>query len=99
MGCYNKCSNFEGKPLEDQSQYRMLIRILLYLTINWPNISYVVRCLSQYHNQPQCHHMHATTHLLCYLKSNMGDGLFFQQCIHYKLEPSVMLIGQDAKQH
>lgn len=70
-----KASN--GQPLSDPSQYRRLIGKLLYLTISRPDITYAVHCLSQYVSHPCISHLQAAHYLLRYLKSSLGQGLFF----------------------
>ncbi|KAL4592837.1 hypothetical protein LXL04_005843 [Taraxacum kok-saghyz] len=71
-----KLTSFEGEILKDEFAYRRLIGRLLYLTITRPDITYAVHRLSQYLNKPRTHHMHAANHLLRYLKSSPGQGLF-----------------------
>lgn len=68
--------DFEGEFLCDDTQYRRLIGRLLYLTITRPDITYAVNRLSQFLTKPRTHHMQAAVHLLRYLKSNPGQGLF-----------------------
>lgn len=67
----------DGNMLPDASQYRRLIGRLLYLTISCPDITYTVHKLSQYVAQPHTSHLAATNHLLKYLKSSPGQGIFF----------------------
>lgn len=67
----------DGDLLEDASQYRRLIGRLFYLNLSRPNITYVVHKLSQYVAQPRTTHLEAVYHLLKYLKSAPGQGIFF----------------------
>jgi len=74
-----KLSSSEGDLLEDASIYRRLIGRLLYLTISWPNITFVVHKLSQFVSQPRRPHLDVAHHLLQYLKAAPSQGLFFSK--------------------
>ena len=67
----------DGDLLEDASAYRQLIGRLLYLTISCPDIIYTIHKLSQYVSQPHMPHLDVVHHLLRYMKSSHGQGLFF----------------------
>uniref|UniRef100_A0A803QSE2 Reverse transcriptase Ty1/copia-type domain-containing protein n=1 Tax=Cannabis sativa TaxID=3483 RepID=A0A803QSE2_CANSA len=72
-----KLNNETGKQLQNPTQYRSLIKKLIYLTITTPDISFAVNKLSQYlhtHREP---HFHAANRILQYLKGTLGQGLFF----------------------
>ncbi|KAG5253229.1 RmlC cupins superfamily protein [Salix suchowensis] len=66
-----------GDPLQDPRQYRRLIGRLIYLTISHPDITYGVQLLSQFMQKPCQPHLDAAYHVLRYLKSSPGQGLFF----------------------
>ena len=66
-----------GEPLKDPSQYRRLIRRLIYLPISQPNITYAVQLLSQFMPRLCRPHLDDAYHVLHYLKSSPGQGLFF----------------------
>lgn len=70
-------SSDTGKPLEDITSYRELIGRLLYLTITRPDITFAVHRLSQFLSAPTDVHLKAAHHVLRYLKSNPGQGLFY----------------------
>lgn len=66
-----------GVLLPDARQYRELIGRLLYLTITRPDITFVVNRLSQFLSCPTDVHLQAAHHILKYLKSNPGQGLYY----------------------
>ncbi|RVW37753.1 Retrovirus-related Pol polyprotein from transposon RE1 [Vitis vinifera] len=72
-----KFSQDEGDLLDDPSMYRRMIGKLLYLTITRPDLSFSVNRLSQFLAKPQIPHLHATYHVLQYVKATVGQGLFY----------------------
>lgn len=66
-----------GDLLDDSTGFRRLIGRLLYLTITRPDITYAVNCLSQFVHSPRAPHLQAVHHLLRYIKSSPGLGLFY----------------------
>lgn len=77
MDPYVHLSKDTCTPLESATPYRELIGILLYLTINMPDITFVVHRLSQYLQFPTDVHLQAAQWILKYLKCNQGQGLFY----------------------
>jgi hypothetical protein len=72
-----KLSRHSGDLLADPASYRRLVGRLLYLTITRSDISYSVQILSQFMDTPRQPHMDAATRILRYLKSSLGQGLFY----------------------
>ena len=72
-----KLSQDEGDLLNDPSMYRRMIGKLLYLTITRADLSFSVNRLSQFLAKPQIPHLHATYHVLKYVKATVGQGLFY----------------------
>jgi hypothetical protein len=62
--------------LDNPCAYRRLVRRLIYLTITRPDICYSVHILSQFMHQPRHGHWAAAIHILRYLKSTPGQGIF-----------------------
>ena len=66
-----------GSLLPDASAYRLIIGCLLYVTLSIPDITFGVHKLSHFLAKPRLPHLQAAHHLLRYLKSRLGQGLFF----------------------
>ena len=66
-----------GDLLSDPSPYRRLIGHLLYLTLSRPYITFVVNKLRQFLSKPRSTHLQVAHHLIKYIKSTLGQGLFF----------------------
>ncbi|XP_073017888.1 uncharacterized protein [Primulina eburnea] len=72
-----RLNNIDGEPLVDISQYRSIIGRLLYLTFSRPDIMFAVHKLSQFVSKPRTCHLQPVHHLLRYLKSTPGQGIYF----------------------
>ena len=72
-----KLNLHDGDLLLDLLVYKRLVCRLIYLTISRPDITFVVNHLSQYMKEPRVPHLNVVHHLLQYLKSALGQGLFF----------------------
>ena len=64
-------------PTVNASQYRHLIRRLLYLQATRPDIAYSVNILTQFVSDPRQTHLNAAHRVLRYLKTTSGQGIFF----------------------
>ena len=67
----------DGDLLADPSVYKRLIGRMIYLTISHLDITFAMNHLSQYMKEPRVPHLNVVHHLLQYLKSALGQGLFF----------------------
>ncbi|XP_059668762.1 uncharacterized mitochondrial protein AtMg00810-like [Cornus florida] len=72
-----KISTESGDLLSDPSQYQCLVGRLIYLTNTHPDLAFVVSVVSQFMHAPRTAHMDAVYHILRYLKSCPGLGLFY----------------------
>ncbi|XP_019190294.1 PREDICTED: uncharacterized protein LOC109184712 [Ipomoea nil] len=75
----------DGVPLADVSKYRRLVGRLLYLTATRPDIAYTVQQLSQYIDAPTDSHLSAAHRVLRYIKSSLGQGLFYPKGVDLQL--------------
>jgi len=72
-----KLNLHDGDLLPDPSMYKRLIGRMIYLTISHLDITFAMNHLSQYMKEPRVPHLNVVHHLLQYLKSAPGQGLFF----------------------
>ena len=73
--------------LSDPFVYRRLVGRLIYLTTTRPDIMYATQQLSQFMASPTESHLQAAKHVLRYLKTSPGKGLFFPR------ESEIQLLG------
>ena len=59
--------------------YRQLVGSLIYLTLTWPNISYVVGVASRYMQNPRKPHLEAVRRILRYVKGTNDYGLLYKK--------------------
>ncbi|GKU85932.1 hypothetical protein SLEP1_g531 [Rubroshorea leprosula] len=67
-----------GTPLFDGTTYRKIVGSLQYLSLTWPNLSFVVSCLSQFMHRPTDSHWQAVKRVLRYLRDSVSHGLLLQ---------------------
>ncbi|GFY93864.1 hypothetical protein Acr_09g0003100 [Actinidia rufa] len=78
-----KLSLESGDLLPDATRYQRLVGRLIYLTHTRPDISFAVSVVSQFMHAPRTSHLDAVHHILRYLKTCPGLGLFYtsgEQC-------------------
>ncbi|GFY96557.1 hypothetical protein Acr_11g0008630 [Actinidia rufa] len=67
-----------GELLPDPSIYQRLVGRLIYLTNTRPDLTFAVSIVSQFMHSPRTSHLDAVYHILRYLKSCPGRGLFYK---------------------
>ncbi|XP_052117556.1 uncharacterized mitochondrial protein AtMg00810-like [Arachis duranensis] len=73
--------------LSDPFVYRRLVGHLIYLTTTRPDIMYATQQLSQFMASPTESHLQVAKHVLRYVKTSPGKGLFFPR------ESEIQLLG------
>ena len=74
----HKLALANGPKFADPTQYKRLIRRLIYLTITRPELCYAVHVLSHFMQEPKEEYIKAAQRVLRYLKGNQGQGLFLR---------------------
>ena len=57
--------------------YQRLVSRLIYLTNTRPDLTFAVSVVSQFMHAPRTSHLDAVHHILRYLKTSPGLGLFY----------------------
>ncbi|XP_019186568.1 PREDICTED: uncharacterized protein LOC109181272 [Ipomoea nil] len=63
------------KSFDNPTQYRRIVGALQYLTITWPDLSYVVNQLCQFMHSPTVDHWGLLKRVLRYIKGTLTYGL------------------------
>ena len=72
-----KSSSKLGELLSNPSSYQRLVGDLIYLTNTRLDPTFLVSVVSQFMRTPRSSHMEVVHHILRYLKTCLGLGLFF----------------------
>jgi histone deacetylase 1/2 len=77
MSSTDKLSINDGDPLgpKDTTEYRSIVGSLQYLTLTWPDISFVVNKVCQFLHKPTTAHWSAVKCILRYLQHTIGMEL------------------------
>lgn len=73
-----KLNTEDGEPLDDPSNYRMVVGKLNYLTNTRPDLSFAVQSLSRFMQEPRTPHFKAMEHVLKYIKGTEGQGILMK---------------------
>jgi len=73
-----KLSADEEDFVEDTIMYRRIVQSLIYMTITWPDLSYVVGVVSRFMQTPQKPHLDGVKCILRYLKQTLQCGIFYE---------------------
>ena len=77
---------------------RRLVGKLNYLSVTRPDITHSVSVVSQYMSDPMVDHWATVERILCYLKGELQDVVFYTIIMDKtKLSAFLMQIGQDLK--
>uniref|UniRef100_A0A2N9EE62 Reverse transcriptase Ty1/copia-type domain-containing protein n=1 Tax=Fagus sylvatica TaxID=28930 RepID=A0A2N9EE62_FAGSY len=72
-----KLSVESGELLSNLSIYQRLVGRLIYLTNTRPDLTFAVSVVSQFMHAPRTSHLDAVHHILRYVKTSPGLGLFY----------------------
>uniref|UniRef100_A0A2N9ED05 Integrase catalytic domain-containing protein n=1 Tax=Fagus sylvatica TaxID=28930 RepID=A0A2N9ED05_FAGSY len=72
-----KLSVESGELLSNPSMYQRLVGRLIYLTNTRPDLTFAVSVVSQFMHAPRTSHLDAVHHILRYVKTSPGLGLFY----------------------
>ena len=72
-----KLSVESGELLSNPSMYQHLVGRLIYLTNTRLDLTFAVSVVSQFIHAPRTTHLDAIHHILRYLKTSLGLGLFY----------------------
>ena len=74
-----------GTKACEPTQYRQLIRCLIYLTITRPELSYPVGLLSQFMQTPRNIHLDCAKRVLRYVSGTMACGILYKTTMPIRL--------------
>jgi hypothetical protein len=80
-----KLSKDNDSPKVDQSSYRSMIGILLYITTSHPDIMHVVGMVGRYQSAPKQSHLLVVKRIFRYLKETMTYGLWYPRNKKFQL--------------
>ncbi|XP_022875819.1 uncharacterized protein LOC111394302 [Olea europaea var. sylvestris] len=80
-----KLTSEDEALLSNPGSYRRLVGRLIYLTITRSGISFSMIILSQFMQAPREPNYQAALHVLRYLKSSPGHGLFFSSTCNFQI--------------
>lgn len=73
-----RLSLYDGEPLSNPSEFRIIVGALQYVTIMRPDNSFAVNQVCQFMHKPTIVHWSAVKRILRYLKNTHNHGLFYE---------------------
>ncbi|GKV15082.1 hypothetical protein SLEP1_g25883 [Rubroshorea leprosula] len=71
------CS-YKGKELASATMYWQLIESLIYLTLSRPDISFAIRVVSRFAQNPKKPHLEVVRHILKYVERTLDYGILYR---------------------
>ena len=81
-----KLTIVDSAPFEDISLYWSTIGALQYLTLNRPDVAFIINRHNQFMHASTLFYWQDYKHLLCYLKGTLTHGLVISPSVHLSLE-------------
>jgi hypothetical protein len=75
----------DGKSLGDISQYQKLIETIIYLTVIWSKLTFIVSKISQLMHSPKSSRLEAINKILKYLKGTSEKGISMKNNYYNKI--------------
>lgn len=75
VSTHDTLSTSKRDRLQDTTYYRSIVGALQYLTLTWPDISFVVNQVCQFMHAPTESHLTAVKRILRFLKATLEFGL------------------------
>ena len=75
----------QGEPLRAPRRYRRLVGKLNYLTITWPDISFLVSVVSQFLQWPCDSHWDVAVRILRHVKGTPGQEVLYENRGHTQI--------------
>ncbi|KAF5463438.1 hypothetical protein F2P56_019353 [Juglans regia] len=85
MSSSQKLLLFSGAPYSDPSHYQIIVGALQYLSLTWPDISFVVNKVCQFMHKPTDEHWTAVKRILRYLKFSINFGFLIRPSMSTQL--------------
>ena len=75
----------QGELIRDPERYRRLVGKLNYLTITWPDISFLVSIVSRFLQSPCDSHWDSAVRILRYVKGTPSQEVLYENICHTQI--------------